>query len=86
MCVLRHARARCHRFDVDKRKWSKIDSPNGPPPRSAHQVRGAAEWSAVLCNCNVDLCRVSGMQWARGEERGASISTDVQASPWINRS
>ncbi|PNW78421.1 hypothetical protein CHLRE_09g398200v5 [Chlamydomonas reinhardtii] len=27
-----------YRFDVDKRKWSKIDSPNGPPPRSAHQA------------------------------------------------
>ncbi|KXZ49944.1 hypothetical protein GPECTOR_18g102 [Gonium pectorale] len=27
-----------YRFDVDKRRWSRIDSPNGPPPRSAHQA------------------------------------------------
>ncbi|GFR48646.1 hypothetical protein Agub_g10599 [Astrephomene gubernaculifera] len=26
------------RFDVDKRRWARIDSPNGPPPRSAHQA------------------------------------------------
>ncbi|GIL55654.1 hypothetical protein Vafri_11205 [Volvox africanus] len=27
-----------YRFDTDKRRWSRVDAPNGPPPRSAHQA------------------------------------------------
>ncbi|GLC36147.1 hypothetical protein PLESTB_001375400 [Pleodorina starrii] len=27
-----------YRFDVDKKRWARVDAPNGPPPRSAHQA------------------------------------------------
>ncbi|KAG2483359.1 hypothetical protein HYH03_017759 [Edaphochlamys debaryana] len=30
-----------YRFDTDKRKWARIDSPHAPPPRSAHQAVAA---------------------------------------------
>ena len=27
-----------YRYDVDRNSWSRVTSPNSPPPRSAHQA------------------------------------------------
>jgi hypothetical protein len=40
-----------YRYDVDKNKWSLVQSPNAPPPRSAHQAV-CAGGDTCMCMCS----------------------------------
>jgi len=48
-----------YRYDVDKNKWSLVQSPNAPPPRSAHQAVAAGGDERMCSPRHPPQCRPS---------------------------